>query len=288
MRILILGGDGMLGHQLFKSLANKHDVRVTLRQRLSAYKDFNLFSAENAYEGIEVGSMDHLLEVLGEFRAEAVVNAVGIVKQRSTAKESIPSLEINSLFPHRLAALCKAAGMRMVHMSTDCVFSGRKGRYRETDLSDAEDLYGRTKYLGEVYDSHCVTLRTSIIGKELSRKQGLLEWFLSQRGSVRGFKNAIFSGFTTLELSRIIEKILTEYPEKGGLYHVSSDPISKFDLLTLIKRKMGMSIEIIPTEEPRLDRGLDSTRFRAEFNYTPPTWEEMIGELSMSLKGVQK
>jgi len=288
MRILILGGDGMLGHQLFKSLGSRHDVRVTLRQRLSAYEDFNLFSAENAYEGIEVGSMDRLIDVLGDFRAEAVVNAVGIVKQRSTAKESIPSLETNSLFPHRLAGLCKAAGMRMVHMSTDCVFSGRKGGYRETDLSDAEDLYGRTKYLGEVYDSHCLTLRTSIIGKELSRKQGLLEWFLSQKGSVQGFKNALFSGFTTLEFSRIIEKILMEYPEKEGLYHVSSDPISKLDLLTLIKRKMGLRIEIIPTEEPRLDRSLDSSRFRTEFNYTPPTWEEMIRELSMTLKEVQK
>jgi dTDP-4-dehydrorhamnose reductase len=288
MRILILGGDGMLGHQLFKSLRSSHDARVTLRERLSAYKDFNLFNAENAYEGIAVGSMDRLIDVLGEFRPEAVVNAVGIVKQRSTAKESIPSLEINSLFPHRLAVLCRAMGVRMVHMSTDCVFSGRKGSYQETDGSDAEDLYGRTKYLGEVYESHCVTLRTSIIGKELSRKQGLLEWFLSQRGSVQGFKNALFSGFTTLELSRIIEKILTEYPGKGGLCHVSSDPISKFDLLTLIKRKMGLRIEIIPTEEPRLDRSLDSTRFRREFNYTPPTWEEMIGELSMNMKEVQK
>jgi dTDP-4-dehydrorhamnose reductase len=288
MRILILGGDGMLGHQLLKSLSSKHEVRVTLRQRLSAYKDFNLFSAENAYGGVEIGSMDRLIDVLGEFRAEAVVNAVGIVKQRPTATESIPSLEINSLFPHRLAGLCKATGIRMVHMSTDCVFSGKKGNYKETDPSDAEDLYGRTKYLGEVYDNHCVTLRTSIIGKELSRKQGLLEWFLSQRGSVQGFKNDFFSGFTTLELSRIIERILTEHPGKGGLYHVSSDPISKFDLLNLIKKKMGLRIEIIPTEEPRLDRSLDSTRFRREFNYTLPTWEEMIRELSLNLKEVQK
>ena len=176
----------------------------------------------------------------------------------------------------------------MLHMSTDCVFSGKKGYYEEGDLPDPEDLYGRTKYLGEVYESHCVTLRTSIIGKELSRKQGLLEWFLSQRGSVQGFRNALFSGFTTLELSRIIEKILTEYSKKGGLYHVSSDPVSKFDLLTLIKRKMGLRIEIIPAEEPRLDRSLDSTKFRKEFNYTPPAWEEMIEELSGSLKEVQK
>jgi len=288
MRILILGGDGMLGHQVFKSLSSRHDVRVTLRQSLSAYKDFNLFNAENAYEGIEVGSMDRLIDVLGEFQPEAVVNAVGIVKQRSTAKESIPSLEINSLFPHRLSGLCRALSIRMVHMSTDCVFSGSRGNYQETDGSDAEDLYGRTKYLGEVYDSHCVTLRTSVIGRELSRSQGLLEWFLSQRGSVQGFKNALFNGFTTLELSRIIEKILMEYPEKGGLYHVSSDPISKFDLLTLIKRKMGLRIEIISTEEPRLDRSLDSTRFRTEFNYTPPTWEEMIEELSNTQREVEE
>jgi dTDP-4-dehydrorhamnose reductase len=288
MRILILGGDGMLGHQLFKTLSARHDARVTLRQGLLAYKEFNLFSAENAYERVEVGSLDRLIDVLGEFRPEAVVNAVGIVKQRSAAKEDIPSLEINSLFPHRLGGLCKAAGMRLVHMSTDCVFSGRKGKYRENDSSDAEDLYGRTKYLGEVDDSHCMTLRTSIIGEELSRRQGLLEWFLAQRGSVQGFRNAIFSGFTTLELSRIIERILTEYPEKGGLYHVSSDPISKFDLLTLIKQEMGLGIEIIPTEEPRVDRSLDSARFRREFNYTPPTWEGMIRELHMNLKEVQK
>jgi len=288
MRILVLGGDGMLGHQVFKTLSRRHDVRVTLRQRLSAYKEFKLFTAENAYEGVEVGSVDGLIEVLGEFRPEAVVNAVGIVKQRSTAKESVPSLEINSLFPHRVSALCKALDTRMIHMSSDCVFSGRKGKYREIDFSDAEDLYGRTKYLGEVYDNHCVTLRTSIIGKELSRKQGLLEWFLSQKASVQGFKNAVFSGFTSLEMSRIIENILVNHPGKGGLYHLSSDPISKFDLLTLIKRKMGLGIEIIPTEEPRVDRSLDSTKFQKEFNYTPPTWEKMIEELSGSMKEVKK
>jgi dTDP-4-dehydrorhamnose reductase len=288
MRILILGGDGMLGHQLLKQLSRGHDVRVTLRQKLSAYEGFGIFNTENAYGEIEVGSMDRIIDVLGEFRPEAVVNAVGIVKQRSKAKESIPSLEINSLFPHRLAGICKAAGIRMVHMSTDCVFSGEKGRYQESDISDAEDLYGRTKYLGEVYDTHCITLRTSIIGRELSRKQGLVEWFLSQSGSVQGFKNAVFSGFTTLEFSRIIEKILTEYAERAGLYHVSSAPISKFDLLMLIKRKMGLDIQIMGTEEPRLDRSLVSKKFREEFNYTPPTWEDMIEELSKTNREVEK
>ena len=281
MKILILGGDGMLGHRLMKHFSSTgHEVRVTLKQGLSAYREFGLFRAENAYAETDVRSSDLVAEVFAQWRPEAVVNAVGIVKQRPTAKELIPSIEINALFPHKLAELCKASGARMIHVSTDCVFSGRKGHYQEDDPSDAEDLYGKTKYLGEVHDSHCLTLRTSMIGRELSRKQGLLEWFLCQRGSVQGFKNALFSGFTTLELSRIIDKILAEYPEKGGLYHVSSEPISKFDLLTLIRRKMGLRVEIIPVEEPRLDRSLDSTRFRSEFNYTPPTWEEMIEELS--------
>jgi dTDP-4-dehydrorhamnose reductase len=285
MKILVLGGDGMLGHQLMKHFSSTgHEVRVTLRQGLSAYREFGLFRAENAYAETDVRSSEAVAEVFAQWRPEAVVNAVGIVKQRPTAKELIPSIEINALFPHKLAELCKASGTRMIHVSTDCVFSGGKGNYREDDPSDAEDLYGKTKYLGEVHESHCVTLRTSMIGRELSRKQGLLEWFLSQRGRVQGFKNALFSGFTTLELSRIIDKILTEHPGKGGLYHVSSDPISKFDLLTLIKRKMGLRIEIIPAEEPRLDRSLDSTTFRSEFNYTPPTWEEMIEELSNTVK----
>jgi dTDP-4-dehydrorhamnose reductase len=288
MRILIFGGDGMLGHQLLKYLYDRHDVRVTLRQNLSVYSEFGLFDEKNSYAETDVRNKERVKDVLADFQPHVAVNAIGIVKQRSAAKESIPSLEINALFPHRLALLCKGINARMIHMSTDCVFSGNKGMYRETDPSDAKDFYGRTKYLGEVHDSHCVTLRTSIIGRELSRKQGLLEWLLAQGGSVRGFKNAIFSGFTTLEFSRIIERVLTEYPEKAGLYHVSSDPISKFDLLALINKEMGLGIEIIPTEEPRLDRSLDSDKFRREFNYTPPTWEKMIKELSESVREVEK
>jgi dTDP-4-dehydrorhamnose reductase len=202
--------------------------------------------------------------------------------------KSIPSLEINAIFPHKLALLCKAIGAHMVHQSTDCVFSGNKGNYQESDPSDAEDLYGRSKFLGEVHDNHCLTLRTSMIGRELSRKQGLLEWFLAQQGMVKGFRNAIFSGFTTLELSRIIENLLVNYPEAAGVYHVSSETISKFDLLVLIKEKMGLAVEVISDEAVHCDRSLDSTRFRKEFNYTPPTWEFMIEELSKVITGERR
>ena len=284
MRILILGGDGMLGHQLFKHLSKEHEVKVTLRQNLSAYEKFNLFFPENTFAGIDVRLTDQLLEVFGEFQPQAIVNAVGIIKQRLTSRESIPSLEINSLFPHRLAILCKAIGARMIHLSTDCVFSGKRGNYREEDPSDAVDLYGKSKYLGELNEQYCITLRTSMIGRELYRKKSLLEWFLAQKGSIKGFKKAIFSGFTTQELSRIIEMILKQNPTASGIYHVSSDPISKCDLLFLINKRLKLPIKIIPDESFVCDRSLDSSKFRQEFNYNPPTWEEMVSELCEGIR----
>ncbi len=279
MRILILGGDGMLGHQLFKQFKNNHDVRVTLRQDLAVYKKFMLFSTENTYPGIDVIKIDKLAKVLTDFHPDAVVNAIGIVKQLPEASESIPSIEINALFPHRLALLCKDISARMIHLSTDCVFSGKKGNYKESDTSDPDDLYGRTKFLGEVTGKNCLTLRTSMIGLELSRKKNLLEWFLAQNKSVHGYNKFIFSGFTTIELSRIIENMILNFPEANGIYHVSSGPISKFDLLYLIKEGLKLSIEIIPDESFACDRSLDSIKFRQEFNYNPPSWEEMIDEL---------
>lgn len=279
MRILILGGDGMLGHQLLKHLQPRHEVRVTLRQDLPAYAYARLFDRQNSYDGIDIRSVERLVEVLADFRPEAVINAVGIVKQRADAKESIPSLEINALLPHRLAILCKGIGARLIHLSTDCIFSGRKGNYLEGDPSDAEDLYGKTKYLGEVREPHCLTLRTSIIGRELSRHTSLLDWFLSQKGRVKGFTNAIYTGFTTLEMGRIIETMLTKHPLACGVYQVSSDAINKYELLLLFKEKLGVNIEIVPDAEFCCDRSLDSSRFRREFDYTPPSWPDMIEEL---------
>lgn len=279
MRILILGGDGMLGHQLLTYLRSRHDVRVTLRQDIAVYRQYGLFDNENSFSGIDVRSLERLVEVMADFRPEAVMNAVGIVKQRPDAKESIPSLEINALLPHRLAVLCKGIGARLIHLSTDCVFSGRKGNYLESDPSDAEDLYGKTKYLGEVHETNSLTLRTSIIGRELSRHTSLLDWFLAQTGTVKGFTNAIYTGFTTLEMSRIIEKMLLEHPQASGVYQVSSAPINKYELLLLIREKLGLDIEIIPDDVFSCDRSLDSSRFRAEFNYIPPIWPAMIEEL---------
>lgn len=273
----------MLGHQLLKHFGSRHQVRVTLRQGASSYAHYHMFNTNNAYYGIDVRHTDSLRAVLNEFRPLAVINAVGIVKQRPSANESIPSIEMNALFPHRLALCCSAIGARLVHISTDCVFSGRRGNYRETDEPDANDLYGRSKVLGETHDAHCITLRTSIIGCELARKKSLLEWFLTQQRPIRGYKHTIFSGFTTIELARIIERVLVSRLQISGVYHVSSDPISKYDLLMLVKRKLRRAIEIIPDYEVRLNRSLDSSRFRTEMGYTPPSWETMVEELASAV-----
>lgn len=279
MRILILGGDGMLGHQLLKHLQPRHEVKVTLRQDLYVYSSMGLFNRGNAYDAIDIRSLDRLMEVMADFKPQSVINAVGIVKQRADAKESIPSLEINALLPHRLALLCKGIGARLIHLSTDCVFSGKKGNYKEGDPSDAEDLYGKSKYLGEVHEANSLTLRTSIIGRELSRHTSLLDWFLAQKGTVKGFTRAIYTGFTTLEMSRIIERMLIEHPDASGLYQVSSDPISKYELLLLFREKLGHEVQIIPDDTFYCNRSLDSARFRTDFQYTPPSWPTMLEEL---------
>jgi dTDP-4-dehydrorhamnose reductase len=285
MRVLVLGGDGMLGHRLLKQFRPNHEVRSTLRQDGSAYARYGgLFPPESSYFGVDVRSLERLAEVFADFRPEAVVNAVGIVKQRALAHDAIPSLEINSLLPHRLSVLCRGVGARLVHVSTDCVFNGARGMYRDDDPSDAADLYGKSKYLGEVGDPGCVTLRTSIIGPELARKTGLLEWFLAQSGTIRGFRRAIFSGFTTAELARVIEMLLVHHPEASGVYNASTEPISKYDLLVGIRDRLGRDVEIVPDDDFHCDRSLDSARFRAEFGYTPPSWDRLLDELAGEIK----
>lgn len=284
MKILILGGDGMLGHQLFMLLRARHDVKVTLRRELAAYAGCGLFSPQNAVAGVDVRVSDRLLGVLSEFHADAVVNAVGIVKQRPDGLDVIPNLEINALLPHRLALVCRAIGARLIHISTDCVFSGKRGQYREDDAPDPVDIYGYSKLLGEVTEPGVITLRTSIIGRSLYRNASLIDWFLRQQGRISGYRNAIFSGFTTKEVSRVIETLLERHPDASGLYHLSSSAISKYDLLVGLRDRLGRRIEIVADDSLRIDRSLDSTRFREQFGYAPPPWDRMLDELAHDIQ----
>jgi len=285
MRVLIFGGDGMLGHRLLKHMASRHVVRVTLHREWEAYGSWPLFTSENSCAGLDVRDEDKTERLVRTFLPEVMINCVGIVKQRSEAKTQRLSIEVNALVPHQLASIARRTGCRLIHLSTDCVFSGHRGRYREDDLADAEDIYGRTKWLGEVSEPGCLTLRSSIIGPELSRKSGLLEWFLSQKGkTILGYRRAIFSGFTTSEMSRLIEKLIVEHPNESGLYHVSSEPISKHDLLRKINAEMELGIDIRPDDEFVCDRSLDSTPFRQRFGYLPPPWGKMVSELARELR----
>ena len=284
MRILVFGGDGMLGHELLRSWRGRHEVRVTLRQDAAAYRDYRLFDDSNPFFGVEVRNLQAVVDVVAQAQPEAVINAVGIVKQRPTASESIPSLEINALFPHRLAQVCKAARARLVHLGTDCVFSGSKGSYVEGDFPDAKDLYGRTKLLGEVQDPHCLTLRTSIIGLELSRKKSLVEWYLAQRGPIKGFRRAIYTGLTTTEIARAIESFLLHEPQLSGIWHLSSRPINKYDLLKdLTERLQRRDIELRPDDDFVCDRSLDSSALQKRVRYRVPDWPAMLDELAAGI-----
>jgi dTDP-4-dehydrorhamnose reductase len=231
---------------------------------------------KNIVSGVDAENPDALAGTLRDLRPDVVVNCIGVVKQLASAKDPLVAIPVNSVLPHRVARFCDLLGARLIHVSTDCVFSGRRGNYRESDAPDAEDLYGRTKLLGEVDYPNAVTLRTSIIGRELSTRNGLVEWFLSEKGAVKGFSKAIFSGLTTDELTRVILEFVLDRPALRGTYHVSAEPIDKYRLLNIVKEAYGATTEIVLDEEVTIDRSLDSSRFRDATGYRPPAWSEMI------------
>jgi dTDP-4-dehydrorhamnose reductase len=280
-RVLVLGGTGMLGHTLFSALSvdPRLDVYATVRSAKELSGWLPIGKMKKIYPNIDSYHIDSLVKVLADVKPDIVVNCIGIIKQVPEAQDPIATITANALLPHRLAQLCSASGARLIHVSSDCVFNGEKGNYTEHDFSNATDLYGRTKFLGEVNYSHCVTLRTSIIGHELKGNYGLVEWFLGQNENVQGFRKTVYSGFPTVEFSRIIRDYVIPNQEMTGLYHVSSAPISKYELLKLISAQYGKKIQIEPDNSVRIDRSLNSSKFRSQTGYNPPTWTELIRDM---------
>ena len=289
MRILILGGTGMLGHKLWQTWQDKFEVYVTRREENKLLQTNLLLSSftknDRVINYVSADNLESVISALELAKSNIVINCIGIIKQLPSAKDPIPSITINALFPNQLAQLCQTYQAKLIHISTDCVFSGRKGNYTEQDNPDPIDLYGRTKLLGEVTDNNCLTLRTSIIGRELNSQNSLLEWFLSQKGkTVKGYDRAIYTGFTTPTLAQIIEKIILEYPTLTGLWHVSSNPITKYQLLNIINQTFNLGITIEKDESFICDRSLNSDRFRKYTGYSPPSWETMISQLATQVK----
>lgn len=277
MKILVLGASGMLGNAVLRVLAAdpSHEVWGTVRTP-SAQKYFALEIAGRLLVGINVENQDTLAALFARIRPEVVINCVGLVKQFAAAKDPLLALPINALLPHRLARLCELVGGRLIHISTDCVFNGRRGNYRETDASDAEDIYGRSKALGEVSYPHTITLRTSIIGHELASAHGLVGWFLGQRGTVKGYRKAIFSGLPTVELACVIRDSVLSLPRLSGLYHVASAPIAKYDLLQLVAQAYGVETVIEPDDAVVVNNSLNADKFEAATGYRAPPWTELV------------
>jgi dTDP-4-dehydrorhamnose reductase len=284
-KVLIVGGGGMLGHKLYQTLQPEFEVYTTVRGLCSTYESLDLFERDRVFENIDLSAEERIANVIRGLKPDIIINGAGIVKQVRSAKNAVETITLNSLLPHRLHELAGEIGARLILVSTDCVFSGSRGNYAENDTPDAADLYGRSKLLGEIDDQNCLTLRTSIIGRELSTKHGLLEWFLSNgSGSVKGFGKAIFSGFPTVVFSQIIKGILTDHPDLTGLYHVSSSAINKLELLGLINERFDAGVKIVPSDELVIDRSLDSSRFRSETRFEPLEWPEMIDILAEDAK----
>lgn len=277
--IVVLGGGGMLGHKVFQRLRGAAATVATIRGKGS--ERVELLAGTDVIRGVDLMRFEQAEELLGDLQPKFVINCAGIIKQRDEARAAIPSLTINSLLPHCLAEWCARWGGRVIHFSTDCVFSSSRGGYTEEDAPDATDLYGRSKFLGEVQAPNALTLRTSIIGRELAHHCSLLDWFLgNHHGRVRGFRGAIYSGVTTNHLAELVERIVVHHADLTGLYQVASAPISKYDLLLAIRDAYGMDIEITPDDAENSDRSMQGGKLRAAIGYEAPAWPELIAQLA--------
>lgn len=284
MKIIVLGAEGMLGHKMFQTLSARYpETKCTIFSSLSDdfYRAIPLFDSKRTIERVNAMDLPALKQLLEKEKPNFIINCIGIVKQRDEGKVAVPSITINSLLPHLLAEWGLAWDGRLIHFSTDCVFSGKKGNYSEADLSDAEDLYGKSKYLGEVTSQNALTLRTSIIGRELSQFKSLLEWFLSQKGKkVKGFRRVIYSGVTTNYMSELVTKLVTEHPKLSGLYQVTAPAINKYELLCRLRDAYKLDVEIVSEDDEISDRSMVGGRFLKMTGFKEPTWDYLIRQLT--------
>lgn len=277
MRILNFGGTGMLGHKLVQKLSADHEIFATVRSNVPEKQISAIFDRATLLSDIDVTDDVAIASAFDAAEPELVINAVGLIKQLIDDERTLDALLINSVFPQKLARICEQRTVKLISISTDCVFNGKQGNYSETDLSDADDVHGKTKFLGEVTNKNCLTIRTSIIGRELHSSHSLLEWFLSNRGTtVEGYKRAMFSGFPTVVLADIIADLVVREPFLSGLYHIASEPISKFDLLSLINEIYDCGTQIVANDEFAVDRSLDGTKFCRETGFRSSDWRSMI------------
>jgi dTDP-4-dehydrorhamnose reductase len=282
--VLVLGATGMLGHKLVQRLKahglsvfgtiRSHSIPATPAARVA------LGSADRILTDIDVLHDRALAGAVDVAEPDVVINAIAVIKQFDTTKDPVTSIEINSLLPHRIAKLCAKRGARLIHLSTDCVFAGRQGPYNEDSLPDAEDLYGRSKLLGETTGAGCITIRSSIIGRELRGRSSLIEWFLSQRGGkATGYAGALYSGLTTNAMADLMAMLVRNEPDLSGMWHVASTAITKHELLRLVNHHFNLGVELACDQTFTVDRRLDGGRFQVRTGYSPPSWDDMVADM---------
>lgn len=285
MKVLILGVSGMLGHKMYQSLGKEHECFGTVRNFDSHLMSTNIFDKSKVVSGVDIFNYKKIYGLIQKLKPEVIINCIGVIKQKDAAKNYKELVYINSYLPHLLAEYCEKFNSKLVHISTDCVFNGEKGDYKESDFSDAKDLYGRSKFLGEINYGNSLTIRTSIIGHELFTNYSLVDWFLSQNGKkVNGFYYAIYTGLPTITFAEIVGKILNEYFDLNGLIQVSSKKINKYHLLNIIKERYSLNIKVDKDVEFKCNRSLDSSKFRTLTNIEIPNWEELITKMYIDYK----
>lgn len=282
MRIVVLAGGGMLGHKMWQSLAvHFKDIYVTIRKARNYYEKIGIFKNNQVIDNLDLADFKKLSNVLDELHPDVIVNCAGVTIRSKEGKNIIASININALLPHYLLAWCKKKGARVIHFSTVCVFDGATGGYREESLPNAQDLYGRTKILGDLFDEQAITLRSSFIGREIEGKAELLEWFLSQRSQqVKGYRQAIFTGVTTQVMADLTRDLIQKHPKLSGLFHIGSEKLSKYELLLLMKEAFRTNIDIVPDHKFICKRDLIDTKFKEATGFQSPTWKDMMANIA--------
>ena len=289
MKICVLGAGGLLGHMLIRTLGETNDVFGTTREHSNDRSPVARFLSHKKWiSGVDAYKIDTVEAVFSQNQFDLVINCVGLIKQRDSQVSDIEMMRINAEFPHLLAEIANRHGTPVLHISTDCVFSGARGNYLESDAPDPIDSYGRSKLLGELNDAKNLTLRTSHIGRELSVKKSFIEWLLSQRGEkINGYSRAIYSGLTTLELSRLISKLIVTHKDLSGRYHVSSQPISKLEIINKLNELLDLCVTVIPDSSVVIDRSLNSLSFQQTTGITTPSWDTMLADFCKDQKNYE-
>ena len=280
MKIIVLGASGLIGSYMFRELSKTFETFGTIRKSKIKYKDIALFKSNKIIDNIDILNLDNLNKLLESLKPNIIVNCIGVTK-RKISDNLLDVIKINSIFPHELVKWGLINSARIIHFSTDCVFNGLTGNYNEKSNTNAFDIYGKTKALGEIQYDNCLTIRSSFIGRELFDKTELLEWVISNNGKkIKGFKKTMYSGVSALFLSKFIKNIINDHIKLNGLFQLSTDiPISKYDLICLIRDCFDLNIEIIPENNKYHCPTLDNSKLKNKMNFEIPSWKEMLVEL---------